>query len=211
MNVIYPMVLATRNPHKVEEMRRLMGRGFIYLTGLDQFPPFPEPEETGATFADNARIKARETALATDMMAVADDSGIEISALGGRPGVHSARWAGPGSGQAEWIEKTLREMQGVPPAQRVARYVCALCVCARDGSVIAESEGTFNGWIADSPRGSGGFGYDPIFLLGDGTGRTAAELTPEEKHEVSHRGKAARALLLKLEDVLPTLDQADQG
>jgi XTP/dITP diphosphohydrolase len=118
-----------------------------------------------------------------------------VDALGGRPGVRSARWAGPGSGAAEWIAKTLSELAGVPDERRTARYVCALALAAPDGSITAESEGTFEGHIAHAPRGSGGFGYDPIFLVDDASGRTAAELTPAEKHALSHRGNAARALV----------------
>lgn len=189
------LVLATRNAHKIEEMRDLLADFPVHLVGLEQFAPFPEPEETGSTFAENAAIKARETALATAQFSIADDSGIVIDALGGRPGVLSARWAGPGSGQVEWIAKTLQELAGVPMPQRTARYVCALAVCAPDGTVIAQSEGTFEGFIAEAPRGKAGFGYDPIFLLGDGTQRTAAELTPAEKHALSHRGNATRNLL----------------
>ena len=199
------LVLATRTAHKIEEMRDLLAGLPVRLVGLEQFAPFPEPEENGSTFAENAVIKARETALATGQLSIADDSGIAIDALGGQPGIYSARWAGPGSGQAEWIAKTLREIDGVPQAERTARYVCAFAVCAPDGTVLAQSEGTLEGFVANAPQGKGGFGYDPIFLLADGTGRTAAELTPEEKHAISHRGNAARNLLAQPE--LPALLQ----
>jgi XTP/dITP diphosphohydrolase len=192
------LVLATRNAHKVTEMRDLLGDLPVELVGVTAFPGVPEPEETGETFAENARIKAAAVAKATGHHALADDSGICIDALGGRPGVHSARWAGPGSGADEWIAKTLTELEGVPDEPRTARYVCVLALAAPDGHIVAESEGTFEGSIAHAPRGSRGFGYDPIFLVNDGTGRTAAELTPEEKHSLSHRGNAARALLPSL-------------
>jgi XTP/dITP diphosphohydrolase len=192
------LVLATRNAHKVKEMRDLLSGLPMNLVGADAFPGVPEPEETGETFAENARIKASAVAKATKHYALADDSGICIDALGGRPGVHSARWAGPGSGAAEWIAKTLAELEGVPDERRTARYVCILALAAPDGRIVAESEGMFEGRIAHAPRGSGGFGYDPLFLVNDGTGRTAAELTPEEKHTLSHRGNAARALLPSL-------------
>jgi XTP/dITP diphosphohydrolase len=189
------LVLATRNAHKVVEMRDLLGDLPVELVGVDAFPDAPEPEETGETFAENARLKASAVAKAIGHYALADDSGICIDALGGRPGVYSARWAGPGSGAAEWIAKTLAELKGVPDARRTARYVCVLALAAPDGRVLAEAEGTFEGYIAHAPRGSGGFGYDPIFLVLDRSGRTAAELTPQEKHALSHRGNAARALL----------------
>ena len=189
------LVLATRNAHKVEEMQDLFAGTDFELVGLSQFAPFPEPEETGATFAENARIKAIATARATGQRAIADDSGICIDALGGRPGVYSARWAGVGSGAKEWIAKTLELLAGVPMEERTARYVCALAIADAEGNIVAESEGTFEGRIADAPRGNGGFGYDPLFLLTDGTERTAAQLSPAEKHVLSHRGKAVRNLV----------------
>ena len=195
------LVLATRNRHKVDEMRALLGDLPLDIVGMDAFPHAPEPEETGGTFSENARIKAVAAALATGCHALADDSGICIDALGGRPGVYSARWAGPGSGAEEWIEKTLHEMQAVPDHQRTARYVCVLALAAPDGTILAEAEGTFEGRIAHAPRGAGGFGYDPIFLLPD-QDRTAAELSPDEKNVRSHRGKAVQALLPRLRRAL---------
>lgn len=189
------LVLATRNRHKVEEMRALLGEFRVELVGMDAFPDASEPEETGETFADNARIKAVAAALATGCYALADDSGICIDALGGRPGVHSARWAGPGSGASEWIAKTLTEMQAVPDdEERTARYVCVLALAAPDGTILGEAEGKFEGRIARAPRGAGGFGYDPIFLLPD-EDRTAAELSAEEKNTRSHRAKAIQGAL----------------
>ncbi|MDX1933308.1 MAG: RdgB/HAM1 family non-canonical purine NTP pyrophosphatase [Capsulimonadales bacterium] len=196
------LVLATRNAHKVEEMRDLLREIPVELVGVDGFPAFPEPEETGTTFAENARIKASVTAQATGQWALADDSGIAIDALNGDPGVYSARWAGPGSGAREWIEKSLTLLLDVPPSRRTARYVCALAVAAPDGTIVAEAEGTMEGSIATEARGTGGFGYDPIFLVGDGTDRTAAELSPAEKHALSHRGNAVRALMPELRRLL---------
>ena len=196
-------MLATRNAHKIGEMRDLLGDLPAQLLGMDAFPDAPEPDETGATFAENARIKARETALATGRFALADDSGICIDALNGRPGIYSARWAGKGSGAAEWIAKTLDEMQNVPAEKRTAHYVCALALANPDGEIIAESEGRFDGFIAEAPHGKSGFGYDPLFLVaGDSKGRTAAELSPDEKHDIGHRGKAVRALLPDLRRLL---------
>lgn len=192
------LVLATHNAHKVGEMQTLLAEVPVTLVGLQDYPNAPEPEETGVTFAENARIKATSAALTTGEYAVADDSGICIDALGGRPGVYSARWAGPGSGSAEWIAKSLEELQGVAPEQRTARYVATLAVAAPDGTIIAESEGTFEGRIADAPRGRNGFGYDPIFLVAPDYAHTAAEISPEEKNAQSHRGVAVRNLLPEL-------------
>lgn len=195
------LVLATRNDHKIEEIQAMLGDLPVELVGAGTFPNAPEPEETGETFAENARIKAVALALATGHYALADDSGISIDALGGRPGVYSARWAGPGSGAREWIAKTLAELSGVPTEERTARYICVVTLAAPDGSIVGEAEGMFEGSIAEAPRGISGFGYDPIFLLNDGTDRTAAELTPENKNLLSHRGKAVRA-------IIPAISQA---
>ena len=189
-------MLATRNPHKVDEMRVLLAGLPLDLVGLDAFPDAPEADETGDTFAENARIKAVSAARATGRLALADDSGICIDALGGRPGIFSARWAGAGSGAPEWIARTLAEMANVPDEERAARYVCVLALAAPDGAILAQTEGTFEGRIARAPCGERGFGYDPIFLVdGDPAGRTAAELSEAEKNALSHRGKAARALI----------------
>lgn len=196
------LVLATRNAHKVEEMQSLLAELPVTLVGAGDFPNAPEPEETGSTFAENARIKASAVALATGQYAIADDSGICIDALGGRPGVYSARWAGPGSGASEWIAKTFAELDGVPDEQRTARYVAALAVAAPDGTIVAESEGTFEGRVGHEPRGTNGFGYDPIFLPAPELDRTAAEMSPEEKHARSHRGIAVRNLIPVLADML---------
>ena len=190
------LVLATHNAHKIEEMQAMLGDLPVQLVGLSSFADAPEPEETGITFAENAAIKAVSAAQSTGQWSLADDSGIAVDALDGRPGVYSARWAGPGSDAKEWIAKTLTELENVPAEKRTARYICALALADPMGNIIATSEGTFEGRIADAPRGTGGFGYDPIFLVaGDTKNSTAAELTAAEKHALSHRGKAVRALL----------------
>lgn len=184
-------VLATRNAHKVEEMQQLLG-GAFELVALP--PGAPDPEETGATFGENARIKALSAAQFTGLPALADDSGICIDALEGAPGVHSARWVA----EHRWISETLELLQGKVGEERAARYVCALSLVRPEGTVVAEAEGTFEGRIADAPRGTNGFGYDPIFLAGPELTHTVGELTPEEKHARSHRGVAARRLLENL-------------
>ena len=180
------IILATRNAHKVEEMQQL-------LPGLALLPlpdDAPDPEETGATFLENARIKALSAAQHTGLPALADDSGICIDALGGAPGVHSARWVS----EENWIPTVLEKLAGKVGDERSARYVCVLSLMAPDGTILAESEGTFEGRIADGPRGSNGFGYDPIFLVPPGYTQTVGEISAEEKHARSHRGVAARAL-----------------
>jgi len=187
------LVVATRNEHKLGELRALLPEH-----ELVPLPPAVEvPPETGATFAENARVKARAAARATGEPAIADDSGIEAAALGGRPGVRSARFAGEHASDAENLARLLRE---VPLAgdRRVA-YVCALAYAEPDGPEEL-FEGTCSGTLAPEPRGSGGFGYDPAFVPDDVPGgRTMAELDPAEKDAVSHRGRAARMLAEWLE------------
>jgi XTP/dITP diphosphohydrolase len=187
------LVLATRNEHKLRELSEVM-RPY-------ELDPLPEdiqlPPETGTTFAHNALGKARAAAAATGRAAIADDSGIEAAALGGAPGVWSARFAGENATDEENLEKLLREVP-VDGDRRVA-YVCALAYVepgGREEVVHGRCEGT----LATEPRGEGGFGYDPAFLPDDfpGDDRTMAELTPVEKDAISHRGRAARALVLRL-------------
>ena len=187
------LVVATRNEHKLGELRALLpDHELVPLAAAVEVPP-----ETGATFAENARVKARAAARATGEPAIADDSGIEAAALGGRPGVRSARFAGEHASDAENLARLLRE---VPLAgdRRVA-YVCALAYAEPDGPEEL-FEGTCSGTLAPEPRGSGGFGYDPAFVPDDVPGgRTMAELDPAEKDAVSHRGRAARMLAEWLE------------
>jgi XTP/dITP diphosphohydrolase len=182
------LVLATRNEHKLRELSELMAP-----IELDPLPDGVHlPPEGGTTFADNALGKARAAAAATGRPAFADDSGIEASALGGAPGVWSARYAGDGASDEENLAKLLREVP--EDGDRRAAYVCALAYVepgGREGLVHGRCEGV----LAREPRGSGGFGYDPAFVPDDySDGRTMAELTPEEKDAISHRGRAARAL-----------------
>ena len=183
-------MLATRNPHKVREFGRLLpGHEVVPLPDSVELPP-----ETGATFADNALPKARAAARATGAPAIADDSGIEAQALGGAPGVRSARYAGPDATDAANLDKLRAE---APPGSGLA-YVCALAYV--DGETERLFEGRCAGRMASEPRGDGGFGYDPVFLPDDGDGaRTMAELSDSEKDAISHRGRAARALLAWLD------------
>ena len=192
------LLFATSNPHKIEEVAAILaplGMEVMGLEALDRVPP--EPVEDGATFADNARLKAVHYARAASRLCLADDSGLEVDALGGAPGVLSARYAGIGASRAEQTAannaRLLREMKDVPPGKRAARFVCAMCLADEHGRIRAESRGTFDGFIAIQPRGTSGFGYDPLLYLPD-LGRTVAELSAEEKNARSHRGEAARQM-----------------
>jgi XTP/dITP diphosphohydrolase len=183
-------VLATRNPHKLAEVSRLLAPAGIAVD------PLPEdvtlPSEDGDTFAENALPKARTAARATGRPAIADDSGIEAEALGGRPGVRSARYAGPNASDQENLDKLLREA----PAGSGLRYVCALAYVHPESGDEHVFFGDCTGRLADEPRGAGGFGYDPAFIPDeDGQNRTMAELSELEKDAISHRGNAIRALL----------------
>jgi XTP/dITP diphosphohydrolase len=188
-------VLATHNSHKVDELQQMLSGFPVEVCSMQDFPGIPEPDETGTTFLENATIKAKAAAAFTGLPALADDSGICIDALDGAPGIFSARWAGPGSSAEDWIRKTLDLLKDTPDDQRKCRYVCALSLTNASGEVIAVSEGTMEGRISRSPSGHGGFGYDPIFLVAPNYEITAAELSSEEKHAISHRGVALRNLL----------------
>jgi XTP/dITP diphosphohydrolase len=185
------LVLATRNDHKLREFRRLLGD-----LQIDALPDDVElPHETGTTYSENAFLKARAAAAATGRTAIADDSGVEAEALGGRPGIHSARFAGPAADDAANLAKLLDEA----PAGSGLRYVCVIAH-VEPGGAEREFEGTCAGTLAAEPRGDRGFGYDPAFVPHDaGGGRTMAELTDAEKDAISHRGRAARALRSWLE------------
>ena len=181
------LVLATRNPHKLREFEPLLAPHHLLALPDDvELPP-----ETGETFAENAAVKAQTAADATGKPAVADDSGIEAAALGGRPGVRSARYAGDEATDEANLAKLLRE---VPDDDRRVAYVCALAYAEPNGGGVHLVEGRCEGTLVHDPRGEGGFGYDPAFLPADrDDNRTMAELTPEEKDAISHRGRAARA------------------
>lgn len=190
------LVLATRNPGKLREMQAILAPLGFDLRSVAGFPAVPEIEETGETFEANARLKALAVARATGEWALADDSGIEVDALGGRPGVRSARYAGEPGSDAANNQKLLEELKGTPPVQRTARYRAVIAV-ADPARILCTAEGACEGRIQDEPRGTGGFGYDPHFLLPE-LGLTMAELPAEEKNRISHRGKALRALFDRL-------------
>ena len=193
------VVLATRNAAKLRELARILGaedvahdRGAqIRLAGLDEFPGAPDVPETGATFEENALLKARAIADYTGLPAVADDSGLCVDALNGMPGVLSARWAGGHGDDKANLELVLAQVADVPGARLGARFVCAAALVTDSGEWVVT--GQVEGRLIRAPRGSGGFGYDPIFLP-DGFGQTTAEMTAEAKDAISHRGRAFRAL-----------------
>ena len=189
------VVLATRNGAKLRELARILGAENhgtqIRLAGLDEFPGAPDVPETGATFEENALLKARAIADYTGLPAVADDSGLCVDALNGMPGVLSARWAGRHGDDKANLELVLAQVADVPDTRLGARFVCAAALVAGSGEWVVT--GQVEGRLIRAPRGSGGFGYDPIFLP-DGFGQTTAEMTAEAKDAISHRGRAFRAL-----------------
>jgi XTP/dITP diphosphohydrolase len=185
-------VLATANPDKAAEIRDILGAGFELLPRPSTID---DVDETGSTLVENARLKARVLVEATGMPAVADDTGLEVEALDGAPGVYSARFAGEGATYAENVAKLLSELGGC--TGRAARFRTVALAMWPDGREVV-AEGEVKGTIARSPRGDGGFGYDPVFIPDDGEGRTFAEMSPSEKHAVSHRGRAFVSLATAL-------------
>lgn len=196
------LLFATSNPHKIEEVRAILAPLGIDVVGLDSLDAVPpEPVEDGATFGANARIKAVAYARATRQLCLADDSGLEVDALGGAPGIHSARYANADGSRAQRDAannaRLLDELQDVPAPKRTARFVCAMCLADEHGQVLAETRGEFPGLITDQPRGVNGFGYDPLLYLPDRR-CTSAELSMTEKNARSHRGEAARKMAEQL-------------
>jgi XTP/dITP diphosphohydrolase len=180
------LLIATRNHHKLEEIRAILDIPGLELTGADQVPGLPEVEEDAPTFEGNAIKKARTLALAAGCWTLADDSGLEVDALHGAPGVRSARYAGPEASTPANNARLLRELEGV--ADRRARFRCVLALCAPDGRAWTV-EGRCEGTILEAPRGLCGFGYDPLFVP-EGQTQTFAELAPGIKNRLSHRGRA---------------------
>ena len=191
-------VLATLNRDKARELQALLARPGLEIAPLADWPGAVPPEEDGATLADNARIKARGALALTGMPAVADDTGLEVDALGGEPGVRSARYAGPNASDAENVARLLAALAGVPRARRTARFR-TVCVALHPDGREWLAEGVLEGRILETPRGSGGFGYDPVFEIADGS--TLAEMTPENKNRISHRSIAIRALARALNGI----------
>ncbi|HXJ15624.1 MAG TPA: RdgB/HAM1 family non-canonical purine NTP pyrophosphatase [Candidatus Polarisedimenticolia bacterium] len=186
------LLLASSNPGKLREYRELAGSSALALGLIPNFPELPPFDESAPTFAENAAGKALHYSRFTAEMVLADDSGLVVPALAGAPGVRSARYAGPDAADADCVRKLLREMEGREGNERRARFVCVI-VIARQGRVLAVVSDFVEGLLAKSPRGTNGFGYDPVFLCRE-LGRTFAELSSEEKNSLSHRAKAFRKL-----------------
>ena len=220
MTLELPLVLATQNADKAREIVEIFvtlsdvplvaysidGVAFLVDTperiaaSVAALPPLveaPDVDETGSTLLENARIKARALARAFGIRAVADDTGLEVDALHGAPGVKSARYAGTHASYADNVAKLLRELEGVPPSLRTARFATVALACHSDGREVV-ARGEVEGSIGVRARGAAGFGYDPVFIPIEGDGRSFAEMAPEEKHAVSHRGRAFRALAARL-------------
>jgi XTP/dITP diphosphohydrolase len=197
------LLVATTNPDKLREIRAILGHLSVEVLTLKDLAPVPEPEEKGSTFVENARLKARYyDRLLDDMdgerpLTVAEDSGLEIEALEGEPGVLSARFLRPDASYPERFAEIDRRLAAVPAAKRRARFVCAVTV-VKNGAIVFETTGTVEGEVAGSPKGTGGFGYDPIFYYPP-YGRTLGEVSDDEKRRVAHRGEAFRRLAIWLE------------
>jgi len=194
------LVIASRNNHKIEEMRRILEQGGldIELVGTAKFPNLPDVEETGATFAANALLKARAVSEFTGLPTVGDDSGLCVDALNGMPGILSARWSGTHGNDRANLELILAQISQVPIDRRGASFVCAAAYVHPDGPEFVV-EGQMPGTLIDAPRGENGFGYDPIFVP-HGHEVTSAEMTSELKDSISHRGKALASLTIALKD-----------
>lgn len=193
------IVAATANAHKLSEYREMLADQKVKVCSLADYPDFKPSAEDGATFRENAAKKALEACVFCDLPAFADDSGLEIAALDGAPGIYSSRY---GKDDADRINRVLREMAG--QTDRRARFVCVIAI-AVNGEVIETFEGVMPGTIADAPRGANGFGYDPIFVP-DGESRTFAEMSAEEKNKISHRAKALAKAVEFVEDEMSILD-----
>ena len=196
------VVVATHNAKKAAELHRVLAAAGLEadVRGLDAFPAYPEPAETERSFEGNALLKARAAAAATGRLAVADDSGLEVDALGGAPGVYSARYAGPGASDADRYRKLLDALTGVPWDRRGARFRCAVGLATPDGE-LRVVDGACEGVIAFGPTGDNGFGYDPVFYMPEHAA-TMAQLPSDRKNQVSHRARAAQRALRALEELL---------
>lgn len=191
------IVFASRNRGKIKEIQALLAECGVTLQSLDDYPELPDISEDGNSFLDNALKKARTIAKLTGEIVLADDSGLEVAALDGAPGIHSARYAGDSANDEKNILKLLSDLEGVPPAEREAAFRCILVICQPDGHYHT-FDGRWEGRIAEVPAGKGGFGYDPVFYLPE-QGVTVAELPAGIKNRISHRAKAAEKLRVWLQ------------
>jgi XTP/dITP diphosphohydrolase len=184
------LVIATKNPGKIKELEKLLADLPVYLQSLNDFSNIVEVAETGAAFAENAALKAKGYALQTGMMSLADDSGLEVFALGGAPGIYSARYAGENTSDKVRIAKLLEELSRTQNENRAARFVCAMAIADKNGEMVFSAEESCEGAIAFEPRGANGFGYDPVFVP-NGFDKTFGELSGSVKRQISHRGRAS--------------------
>jgi XTP/dITP diphosphohydrolase len=189
------LIVATRNTHKTREIRRILGADFA-ISDLSTYPKTPETVETGKTFEENAVLKATAASRELPGLVVADDSGLEVDALRGAPGIYSARYAGQNAPSKKNIDKLLAELARIERAKRSARFRCVIAL-GREGNLLGTFEGIVEGMIVDSPRGRSGFGYDPVFMP-TGFGKTFGQLSPTEKDLVSHRARALEKLRVRL-------------
>lgn len=195
------ILVATHNKGKITEFSDILGyQGIKWLT-LDEAGVVDEVEETGLTFVDNAVLKASAYAAQTGLLTLADDSGLEVDALGGKPGVLTARYGGPGLSAADRYRLLLANMVDVPDGRRAARFRCAIAIAAAEGTILGTAEGACEGIVAHQPAGLAGFGYDPVFYLPE-YGLTMAQLDPDEKHRISHRGRAITGIVPLLQNLL---------
>jgi len=203
MNELTELLVATGNAGKVRELSLLLADAPLRLRLLSEFPHIPEAEETGKTFADNATIKALHYSSQSELLTLSDDSGLVVDALGGAPGVYSARYAGTGATYAERMARLLYELAATGDGERRARFVCVIALADPSTGSLNTFEGTCEGRIAHAPRGTGGFGYDPIFIP-EGYAQTFGELPDEIKQNISHRARALTKAVGFLRDHLPT-------
>ena len=195
------LLVATHNQGKVVEFADMLQDMAIEWLSLDDVGVLRDVEETGSTFRENSVLKARTYATETGLLTLADDSGLEVDALGSAPGVYTARYGGSGLTAVQRYQKLLSELNTVPASKRTARFRCVIVLAAPDGTILGEAEGVCEGLIAQAPAGTGGFGYDPIFYL-PSFQQTMAQLPPSQKHQISHRGRAMQQIEPQLRAVL---------
>ncbi len=195
------LLVATHNQGKVAEFADMLQDLAIEWLSLDDVGVLQDVEETGSTFRENSVLKARTYAAETGLLTLADDSGLEVDALYGAPGVYTARYGGEGLTAVQRYQKLLADMEKVPPPQRTARFRCVIVLAAPDGTILGESEGVCEGLIAQAPVGDNGFGYDPVFFLPP-FNQTMAQLPAAQKHQISHRGRAVQAIVPRLRQAL---------
>ena len=198
------LLVATHNQGKVVEFAEMLQDLAIERLSLDDVGVTQDVEETGSTFRENGVLKAKTYAAETGLLTLADDSGLEVDALGGAPGVYTARYGGAGLTAVQRYQKLLADIKNIPDPQRTARFRCVIVLAGPDGTILGESEGVCEGRIAQAPVGDNGFGYDPVFYLPQ-FNQTMAQIPASQKHQISHRGLAVQAILPRLRELLLNL------